>query len=180
MVAGEERSLCGCLACSCIGVVPALWWCWWWREADVGARSSVLSPVEHAAPGWRRGPGCSGQQQVYREAEQAQWRLSPPREGGREGGRHHGFVCSAAWGEGQHDPCGRSLRSRLAWAPRVNLCHPVCSFIASFCLPFSLFEGMKCLGVCALLLFCLVTTQMNSVVVGRVKGESKKGKGNHF
>lgn len=32
-----------------------LWWCWWQCEASVGTGSSVLSPAEHAAPGWRRG-----------------------------------------------------------------------------------------------------------------------------
>lgn len=32
-----------------------LWWCWWWCEANVGTRSSVLSPAVRVAPGWRLG-----------------------------------------------------------------------------------------------------------------------------
>lgn len=72
MVTEEKRRLHGCLACGRISVVPAFVVC----EAGAGACSAVLSPVERAAPGWRRGE----RQQVYREAEQAQWRLSLRRE----------------------------------------------------------------------------------------------------
>lgn len=98
-------------------------------------------------------------------------RLSPQ----REGGRHCGFVCSAAWGEGQHDPCGCSLCRQGS-----GLLGLICAILSALLLLHSVFEGMKRLGVCALLLFCLLATQVNSVLVGRVKGESKKAKETTF
>lgn len=100
----------------------------WWCEANAGTRSSVLSPAERAAPGWRRGDGSSGRRQVYREAEQAQWRAQPAE------GRHRVIVCGAAWGEGQHAPLQPQPPQNVGlWTPHFNLCCPVCSFISSPC-----------------------------------------------
>ena len=110
-------------------------WLLWQCEANAGTCSSVLSPAERAAPGWRHGE----RQQVYREAEQAQWRAQPAE------GRHRVIVCSAAWGEGQHTALRpQPLQPVGLWTPRFNLCRPVCSFISSPCVLWDEMFGFLC------------------------------------
>lgn len=97
-----------------------------------------------------------------------------PAEGGREGGIT--ALCAARPGER-----GSTIPAAAASADRgPGLLRLICAILSALLLLQSVFEGMKHLGVCALLLFCLVTTQVNSVLVGRVKGESRKAKETTF
>lgn len=134
----------------------------WWCEANAGTRSSVLSPAERAAPGWWLGD----RQQVYREAEHAQWRAQPGRGGTAS-------LCAEQPGErGSMLPCGHSLLS--LWG--LGLFGLICAILSALLFLQPLLCGMKCLAFCVLPLFCPLTTQVSSVFVGRVVGKRKRQK----
>lgn len=86
-------------------------------------------------------------------------------------------LCAAQPGErGSTLPCTRSLRS-LGGFGILSL---ICAILSALLFLHPVFRGMKCLAFCVLPLFCPVTTQVSSVLVGRVKGESKKAKESTF
>lgn len=86
-------------------------------------------------------------------------------------------LCAALPGErGSALPCRRSLRSPLGF----ELLRLICAILSALLFLHPVFCGMECLAFCALPLFCPVTAQVSSVLVGVVKGESKKANESAF
>ena len=86
-------------------------------------------------------------------------------------------LCAAQPGErGSTLPCSHGLRSLGGF----GLLGLICAVLSALLFLHPVFCGMKCLAFCALPLFCPVTSQVSSVLVGRVKGESPKAKESTF
>lgn len=160
MVAEEERRLRGCLACSCISVVPAFvvvrGQC---RHALIRAERSRTCGTWMAA----RGPAAPAGGRFIEKLSRHNGGLSLRRGG-------IASLYAAQPGErGSTLPCSHSLRS-LGGSGLLGL---ICAVLSALLVLHPVFCGVKRLAFCALPLFCPVTTQLSSVLAGRAKRQKK-------